>query len=327
MKNISIIGSGSWGAALAIHCAKMGHNVKIWSFSQEEADIINNEHKCKFLPMVTMPENILCTTNIEEAVRGCDMILHVTPSKFTRDTVKKYKEYVENQPIIICSKGFESSTLYTLNDVVREELPDAKIGVFTGPSHAEEVSIGIPTAIVIASQSLDVQYMVQDTLMNENMRIYTSSDVKGAELGGALKNIIAFCAGIVAELKMGDNTIAALITRGLTEISRLGVAMGGNHNTFYGLSGLGDLIVTCLSEHSRNRRAGRCIGRGLTVEETKKEVGMTIESIDNIEVAYKLAKKYNIDMPIVNTVYDVLFNGLKPREAVTLLMTRDKKCE
>ena len=327
MKNISIIGSGSWGAALAIHCAKMGHNVKIWSFSQEEADIINNEHKCKFLPMATMPENILCTTNIEEAVKGSDMILHVTPSKFTRDTVKKYKEYVENQPIIICSKGFESSTLYTLNDVVREELPDAKIGVFTGPSHAEEVSIGIPTAIVIASQSLDVQYMVQDTLMNENMRIYTSSDVKGAELGGALKNIIAFCAGIVAELKMGDNTIAALITRGLTEISRLGVAMGGNHNTFYGLSGLGDLIVTCLSEHSRNRRAGRCIGRGLTVEETKKEVGMTIESIDNIEVAYKLAKKYNIDMPIVNTVYDVLFNGLKPREAVTLLMTRDKKCE
>ena len=327
MKNISIIGSGSWGAALAIHCAKMGHNVKIWSFSQEEADIINNEHKCKFLPMATMPENILCTTNIEEAVKGSDMILHVTPSKFTRDTVKKYKEYVENQPIIICSKGFESSTLYTLNDVVREELPDAKIGVFTGPSHAEEVSIGIPTAIVIASQSLDVQYMVQDTLMNENMRIYTSSDVKGAELGGALKNIIAFCAGIVAELKMGDNTIAALITRGLTEISRLGVAMGGNHNTFYGLSGLGDLIVTCLSEHSRNRRAGRCIGRGLSVEETKKEIGMTIESIDNIEVAYKLAKKYNIDMPIVNTVYDVLFNGLKPREAVTLLMTRDKKCE
>lgn len=327
MRNISIIGSGSWGAALAIHCAKMGHNVKIWSFSQEEADIINNEHKCKFLPMAIMPENILCTTNIEEAVKGSDMILHVTPSKFTRDTVKKYKEYIENQPIIICSKGFESSTLYTLNDVVREELPDAKIGVFTGPSHAEEVSIGIPTAIVIASQSLDVQYMVQDTLMNENMRIYTSSDVKGAELGGALKNIIAFCAGIVAELKMGDNTIAALITRGLTEISRLGVAMGGNHNTFYGLSGLGDLIVTCLSEHSRNRRAGRCIGRGLTVEETKKEVGMTIESIDNIEVAYKLAKKYNIDMPIVNTVYDVLFNGLKPREAVTLLMTRDKKCE
>lgn len=327
MKDICIIGSGSWGAALAIHAAKMGHKVRLWSYSKDEADMINNEHKCKFLPMATIPETVECTTDIKEAVTGSEMILHVTPSKFTRETVKKYKEYLENQPIILCSKGFESSTLYTLEDVVKEEIPNAKIGVFTGPSHAEEVSIGVPTAIVIASQSLDVQYLVQDTFMNENLRIYTSSDTKGAELGGALKNIIAFCAGIVAELNMGDNTFAALITRGLSEISRLGVAMGGNHNTFYGLSGLGDLIVTCLSEHSRNRRAGRCIGRGLTIEETKKEVGMTIESIDNIEVAYKLSKKYNIEMPIVNTVYDVLYNGLKPKDAVIKLMTRDKKCE
>ena len=327
MKKICIIGSGSWGAALAIHAAKMGHGVKLWSFSEDEKELINKEHKCKFLPMATMPENIVCTTDIKEAVEESDLILHVTPSKFTRETLKKYKMYVKDQPIILCSKGFEASTLYTLNEVVHEELPTAKIGVFTGPSHAEEVSLGVPTAIVIASQSIDVQYLVQDTFMNENLRIYTSSDVKGAELGGALKNIIAFCAGIVAELNMGDNTFAALITRGLTEISRLGVAMGGNHNTFYGLSGLGDLIVTCLSEHSRNRRAGRCIGRGLSVEETKKEVGMTIESIDNIEVAYKLAKKYNIEMPIVNTVYDVLYNGLKPKDAVTMLMTREKKCE
>lgn len=327
MKKICIIGSGSWGAALAIHAAKMGHEVNLWSYSQEEADMINNEHKCKFLPMATIPEGVKCTTDIEDAIRESDMILHVTPSKFTRETVKKYKMYVKDQPIILCSKGFEASTLYTLEDVVKEEIPTAKIGVFTGPSHAEEVSLGIPTAIVIASQSLDVQYLVQDTFMNENMRIYTSSDTKGAELGGALKNIIAFCAGIIAELDMGDNTFAALITRGLNEISRLGVALGGNHNTFYGLSGLGDLIVTCLSEHSRNRKAGRCIGRGLTIEETKKEVGMTIESIDNIEVAYKLAQKYNIEMPIVNTVYDVLYNGLKPREAVVKLMTRDKKCE
>ena len=327
MKRISIIGSGSWGSALAIHAANLGHEVKLWSFSEEEKDLINNEHKCKFLPKATMPENIKCTTDIKEAVEGSDMILHVTPSKFTRETIKKYKMHVKEQPIIICSKGFEASTLYTLNEVVHEELPNAKIGVLTGPSHAEEVSLGIPTAIVIASQNIEVQYLIQDTFMNEKMRIYTSSDVKGAELGGALKNIIAFCAGIIAELNMGDNTFAALITRGLTEISRLGVAMGGNHNTFYGLSGLGDLIVTCLSEHSRNRKAGRCIGRGLTIDETKKEVGMTIESIDNIEVAHKLAKKYNIDMPIVNTVYDVLYNGLRPKEAVTMLMTREKKCE
>ena len=327
MKNICIIGSGSWGCALAIHAANMGHSVKIWSFCQEEADLINNERKCKFLPMADMPNNIICTTNIKEAVEGSDMVLHVTPSKFTREIVKKYKDYISLQPIILCSKGFEASTLYTLNEVVNEEIPNAKIGVFTGPSHAEEVSLNIPTAIVIASQSLEVQNLVQNTFMNETMRIYTSSDVKGAELGGALKNIIAFCAGIIAELNMGDNTFAALITRGLTEISRLGVALGGNHNTFYGLSGLGDLIVTCLSEHSRNRKAGRCIGRGLSIEETKKEVGMTIESIDNIEVAYKLSKKYNIEMPIVSMVYDVLYNGLKPREAVLKLMTRDKKCE
>ena len=327
MKNISIIGSGSWGAALAIHAANLGNKVKLWSFSESEKDLINDEHKCKFLPKATMPENILCTTDIKEAVAGSDMILHVTPSKFTRDTLKKYKMYVKDQPIILCSKGFEASTLYTLNEVVHEELPNAKIGVLTGPSHAEEVSLGVPTAIIIASQSIEVQYLVQDTLMNDKLRIYTSSDVKGAELGGALKNIIAFCAGIIAELNMGDNTFAALITRGLTEMSRLGVAMGGNHNTFYGLSGLGDLIVTCLSEHSRNRKAGRCIGRGLTIEETREEVGMTIESIDNIEVAHKLAQKYNIEMPIVNTVYDVLYNGLKPQEAVKMLMTREKKCE
>ena len=327
MKNICIIGSGSWGVALAIHAAKMGNKVKIWSFAEEEADLINNEKKCKFLPDAVIPDGVVCTTNIKEAIEGSDMILHVTPSKFTRDTIKKYKDFVKDQPVIICSKGFEANTLYTLSQVASEEMPNVKIGVLTGPSHAEEVSLEVPTAIVIASKHIDIQYEVQDTFMNENMRIYTTSDVRGAELGGALKNIIAFCAGIIAELNMGDNTFAALITRGLTEISRLGVARGGNHNTFYGLSGLGDLIVTCLSEHSRNRRAGRCIGRGLSIEETKKEVGMTIESIDNIEVAYQLAHKYNIEMPIVNTVYNVLFNELKPQDAVIKLMTRQKKCE
>lgn len=327
MKNICIIGSGSWGCALAIHAAKMGHQVKLWSFAQDEADLINKEKKCKFLPMATMPENIYCTTNIKEAVEGSDMILHVTPSKFFRDTLKKYKEYITTQPVIICSKGFELATLSTLSDVAQEEIPNVKIGAFSGPSHAEEVSLGIPTAIVIASKHYDVQYQVQDAFMNENMRVYTSTDIQGVELGGALKNIIAFCAGITAELDLGDNTFAALITRGLTEIARLGVAMGGEHNTFYGLSGLGDLIVTSLSEHSRNRKAGRCIGRGLTLEETKKEVGMTIESIDNIEVAHELAKKYNIEMPIVETVYNVLYHGLQPREAVLKLMTREKKCE
>lgn len=327
MKKICIIGSGSWGCALAIHLAKMGHQVKIWSFMQEEADLINNEKKCKFLPMAVIPENIYCTTDIKEAVEGTEIILHVTPSKFFRDTLKKYKEYITMQPVIICSKGFELETLSTLSDVVKDEVPNVKVGAFSGPSHAEEVSLGIPTAIVVASKNYEVQCLVQDTFMNESMRVYTTNDLQGVELGGALKNIIAFCAGISAELNLGDNTFAALITRGLTEIARLGVAMGGEHNTFYGLSGLGDLIVTCSSEHSRNRKAGRCIGRGLSLEETRKEVGMTIESIDNIEVAYKLSKKYNIEMPIVETVYDVLYNNLQPKEAVLKLMTREKKSE
>lgn len=310
-----------------IHAANLGNEVTMWAHSDEEYRQINENRKTKYLPNAIIPETIKCTKSLEEAIKNSELIFHVTPSKYTRETMKKYKQYITDQPVIICSKGFESSTLYTLSEVATDEMPNAKIGVFSGPSHAEEVSVGIPTAIVIASKYIDVLYNVQDALMDENLRIYTSTDVKGVELGGALKNIMAFCAGIAAELKLGDNTFAALITRGLTEISRLGVAMGGNHNTFYGLSGLGDLIVTCLSEHSRNRRAGKCIGRGLTVEETRKEIGMVVESFDNIEVTYKLSKKYNIEMPIVNTVYDILYNGLEPAKAVKLLMTREKKSE
>ena len=310
-----------------IHAANLGNEVTMWAHSDEEYRQINENRKTKYLPNAIIPGTIKCTKSLEEAIKNSELIFHVTPSKYTRETMKKYKQYITDQPVIICSKGFEASTLYTLSEVATDEMPNAKIGVFSGPSHAEEVSVGIPTAIVIASKYIDVLYNVQDALMDENLRIYTSTDVKGVELGGALKNIMAFCTGIAAELKLGDNTFAALITRGLTEISRLGVAMGGNHNTFYGLSGLGDLIVTCLSEHSRNRRAGKCIGRGLTVEETRKEIGMVVESFDNIEVTYKLSKKYNIEMPIVNAVYDILYNGLNPREAVTKLMTREKKAE
>lgn len=310
-----------------IHAANLGNEVTMWAHSDEEYRQINENRKTKYLPNAIIPGTIKCTKSLEEAIKNSELIFHVTPSKYTRETMKKYKQYITDQPVIICSKGFEASTLYTLSEVATDEMPNAKIGVFSGPSHAEEVSVGIPTAIVIASKYIDVLYNVQDALMDENLRIYTSTDVKGVELGGALKNIMAFCAGIAAELKLGDNTFAALITRGLTEISRLGVAMGGNHNTFYGLSGLGDLIVTCLSEHSRNRRAGKCIGRGLTVEETRKEIGMVVESFDNIEVTYKLSKKYNIEMPIVNTVYDILYNGLEPAKAVKLLMTREKKSE
>ena len=325
--NIAIIGSGSWGVALAIHLAKLGNKIKIWSFSEEEKDLINNEKKCKFLPNVVIPDGIQCTTSYEEAINGSEFIIHVTPSKFTRNIVKEYKQYVTNQPIVICSKGFEKDSMLTLDEVIQEEMPNSKIAVLSGPSHAEEVSVAIPTVLVVASKYDSVLKLVQDTFISNKMRIYTSRDVKGVELGGALKNIIAFCAGVAAGIGLGDNTFAALITRGLSELSRLGVALGGQKDTLYGLSGLGDLIVTCLSEHSRNRKAGKLIGQGLSLEETKKEVGMTIESIDNIEVAYELGKLHNIEMPIVEAVYGILYKGLKPNEAVDMLMNRSKKSE
>ncbi len=327
MKKIAIIGSGSWGVALATHLARCGNEVKIWSFDQEEKRIINEERKCKFLPGLEIHKNIMCSNNFKEVIQEAEFILHVTPSKFTREVFKQYKPLVGNKPIIICSKGFEKESLKTLDEVILDELPTAKIGVLSGPSHAEEVSIAVPTVLVFASKQDELLEMIQDTFMCNEMRIYTSKDVKGVELGGALKNIIAFCAGVAAGIGLGDNTFAALITRGLSELTRLGVKLGGEKQTFYGLSGLGDLIVTCLSEHSRNRKAGKLIGQGKTLQETQKEVGMVIESIDNIEVAYELSKIHKIDMPIVETVYQVIYEKLNPQEAVKKLMTRDKKSE
>ena len=327
MKNIAIIGSGSWGVALATHLARGGNKIKLWSFDEEEKRLINEERICKFLPGLVIHENIECSNNFEEVIKDAEFILHVTPSKFTRSTFKQYKQYVGNKPVIICSKGFEKETLKTLDEVIIDELPTAKVGVLSGPSHAEEVSIAVPTVLVVASQHDYILKLIQDTFMSDEMRIYTSRDVKGVELGGALKNIIAFCAGVAAGIGLGDNTFAALITRGLNELARLGVKLGGEKETLYGLSGLGDLIVTCLSENSRNRRAGKLIGQGKTLEETKKEVGMVIESIDNIEVAYELCKLHGIDMPIVETVYQVIYENLEPQEAVKKLMTRNKKSE
>ena len=328
MKNFAIIGSGSWGTALGIYLKKRGHNVKIWSFSEDEIRAINDERRCVFLPNVEIPEGLKCSSDFEEVLIDADIILHVTPSKFVRNTIKNYKNFVkENQIVLMCSKGFEAETEYTLDQVMEEELPGIKTGILSGPSHAEEVSRDIPTAMVIASRHKDVREIVAEEFKSETMRLYTSEDVRGVELGGALKNIIAFCAGISVGLNQGDNTFAALLSRGLVEIARLGVAMGGEEKTFYGLTGLGDLIVTCGSIHSRNRKAGELIGKGLSIEETKKEVGMTIESIDNIEVAYKLAQKYGIEMPITEKVYEVLYKGLSPEEATNMLMTRDQKSE
>ena len=329
MKSIAIIGSGSWGVALGIHLANLNNNVKLWSFSEEECNMINREKRCKFLPKAVIPDNVECYTDFKTVIEDTDFILQVTPSKFTRDTVKQYKEYVnpKKQPIIVCSKGFESDTMKTLDEVIQDEIPNARVGALSGPSHAEEVSLLIPTLLVIASHDERLLRDIQDTFLSETMRVYTSRDIKGVELGGALKNILAFCAGVAAGINLGDNTFAALITRGLTELSRLGVELGGRKETFYGLTGLGDLIVTCLSEHSRNRKAGMLIGQGKTLEETKIEVGMTIECIDNIEVAYNLAKLHGVEMPILECVYKVLYEKLEPKVALNILMTRGKKSE
>ena len=326
-KNVAVVGSGSWGMALANHLAEMGNAVKVWSFTEEEKNLINNERKCMFIPDMVLDEKIYCSNDVVEVVKDADYIFHVTPSKVTRNVFKQYKDYVKDKPIVICSKGLENATLKTLDEVMLEELPSAKIAAFSGPSYATEVVKHIPTAIILASKHDDVLDEVSSLLMNEYMRIYKSRDVVGVEVGGALKNIIAFCAGICAELNFGTNAQSALITRGLAEITRLGVKMGADKSTFFGLSGLGDLILTCSSDESRNRRAGRLIGKGKTIEEAKKEIGMTIESVENIEVAKKLAEKYDVEMPIVNAAYDVLYNNLKPQDAVNKLMTRAIKFE
>ena len=326
-KNVAVVGSGSWGMALANHLTEMGNDVKVWSFTEEEKNLINNERKCMFIPDMVLDEKIYCSNDVVEVVKDADYIFHVTPSKVTRNVFKQYKDYVKDKPIVICSKGLENATLKTLDEVMLEELPTAKIAAFSGPSYATEVVKHIPTAIILASKHDDVLDEVSSLLMNEYMRIYKSRDVVGVEVGGALKNIIAFCAGICAELNFGTNAEAALITRGLAEITRLGEKMGADKNTFFGLSGLGDLILTCSSDESRNRRAGRLIGKGKTIEEAKKEIGMTIESVENIEVAKKLAEKYDVEMPIVNAAYDVLYNNLKPQDAVNKLMTRAIKFE
>lgn len=326
-KKIAIIGSGSWGCAMSNHLAELGNDVLIWSFTEEEKNLINNEHKCKFIPELKMNSKIRCSNDIKEVVENADYIIHISPSKFTRNIFKSYKDYVKDKPVIICSKGFEDNTLFTLDEVLKDEMPSVRVAALSGPSYATEVANHIPTAIILASKDEEILNEIPKELSDETMRIYKSKDILGVELGGSLKNIIAFCSGICAELGFGTNAEAALITRGLAEIARLGKKMGADEKTFYGLSGLGDLILTCSSDESRNRRAGRLIGKGLTIDEAKKQIGQTIESVDNIQIAKKLADKYDVEMPIVNAVYDVLFNGLKPREAGKRLMLRELKFE
>ena len=329
MKKISVIGAGSWGTALACLLNDNQHNVTIWSIDKNEVEMLTTyrEQKEK-LAGVKVADEIKITADLKEALTDKDIVVMAVPSIFVRSTAKKMAEVMSGSPIIVnVAKGIEEDTLMTLTDIIKEELPEYQVAVLSGPSHAEEVGRKIPTTCVVGASDKETCEILQDVFMNQVFRVYTSSDVLGIELGGALKNVIALAAGINDGLGYGDNSKAALMTRGIAEISRLGVKMGAKMETFYGLSGIGDLIVTCSSKHSRNRNAGYYIGKGMSYEEAMKEVTMVVEGVYSAKAAYALSKKYDSPLPIIEQVNKVLFEQKAPTEAVTELFLRDKKME
>jgi glycerol-3-phosphate dehydrogenase (NAD(P)+) len=329
MADYSVIGAGSWGTALARVLAKNGHQVTVWSIMEDEIAMLSEkrEHLTK-LPGVKLPENICFTTDLQQAVTGKDMLVLAVPSPYTRSTAKSMAPFVqEGQLIVNVAKGIEDVTYMTLTDIIEQEIPQATVAVLSGPSHAEEVGKDMPTTLVAGAYKKEIAEYIQNAFMCDFIRVYTSPDVLGIELGGALKNVVALAAGMADGLGCGDNTKAALITRGIAEIARLGVAMGGKLESFTGLTGIGDLIVTCSSMHSRNRKAGMLIGQGYTYEQAMDEVKMVVEGVYSAKAAAGLAQKYNISMPIVQEVNDILFGGKPASEAVKDLMFRDKRSE
>lgn len=328
MAKISILGGGSWGIALAVLLHKNGHKVTVWSALKTEIEMLKENHEHKMLPGVKLPEDALFTMDDREAVEGQDLLVMAVASSFTRRTANRLANMVApGQKILNVAKGIEEESLMTLSEIIEQEIPQADVAVLSGPSHAEEVGRGIPTTIVVGAKSKATAEYIQNLFMNEVFRVYISPDILGMELGGALKNVVALAAGIADGLGYGDNTKAALITRGITEIARLGTAMGGRFETFCGLTGIGDLIVTCASMHSRNRRAGILIGQGKTMEEAMAEVQMVVEGVYSAKAAMGLARKYDVQLPIIEQVNAVLFEGKSADSAVKDLMLRDKKVE
>lgn len=327
MMKIGIIGAGSFGVSLAKHLKENGNEVLIWANSKETKDLINEKGQSKYLPGVNI-SGIKASNSLKEVIDGASLIIHVTPSKYFRKVLKEYKEYVkDDQKIIICSKGIEKESKKTLEEVLKEELPNISYGVLSGPSHAEEVARNMETVIVCASEDEKLIKLVMEAFDGERIRIYGSKDVIGVALGGVLKNIIAVSAGIAYGLNKGDNALTAIITRGLVELSRFAEKLGADPKTIYGLSGLGDLIVTCLSEYSRNRKAGILLSKGYTKEEIEKELGMVVEGFDNIDAVYEMSKELNIDTPITDEVYKILHGETTVNVAVKNLMTRKNKYE
>ena len=329
MASIGVIGAGSWGTALAVLLCGNGHEVTLWSIIEDEVHTLQTKRENPDkLPGVKLPEKIEVTSDLEKAVLGKPVLVLAVPSPYVRSTAHTMKPYVaEGQIIVNVAKGIEEDSLKTLSQVIEEEIPQALVAVMSGPSHAEEVGRGIPTTIVVGAHDRKTAEYLQGIFMNEVFRVYTSPDVLGIELGAALKNVVALAAGIADGLGYGDNTKAALITRGIAEIARLGTAMGGKVETFSGLSGIGDLIVTCASMHSRNRRAGILIGKGYSYEEAMKEVKMVVEGVYSAKAAVRLAEKCGVQLPIIEQVNAVLFEGKRADEAVKDLMLRDKKIE
>lgn len=329
MASVGVIGAGSWGTALALLLHKNGHQVTVWSIHEEEVKMLSEkrEHETK-LPGVKIPPDMFFTADMEEAVKGKNFIVLAVPSPHTRNTARNMCPYIKDGQIIVdVAKGIEESTLMTLSQQIEQEIPQADVAVLSGPSHAEEVGRGLPTTVVIGAKTKKTAEYLQSMFMNEVFRVYISPDILGMELGGSLKNVIALAAGIADGMGYGDNTKAALITRGIAEIARLGVRMGGAVESFTGLTGIGDLIVTCASVHSRNRKAGYLMGQGKTMQEAMDEVKMVVEGVYSTKAAVKLGEKYGVSLPIINKVNEVLFEGKNPRDAVNELMLRDSKAE
>lgn len=323
---ITVLGAGTWGTALTILLAENKHEVTIWSkLPKEIEELDKNRSAIKNLPGAVLPESVVCTTNLEEALAGTEMIVMAVASVYIRETAKRISSMIPQGMIIVnVAKGIEEATLKTLTEVIEDEIPQAEVAVLSGPSHAEEVSRKIPTTIVAGAGKKEVADKIQDTFMTDFFRVYTSPDVIGIELGGSLKNVIALAAGVLDGAGFGDNTKAALMTRGIAEISRLGIAMGGKYETFAGLSGMGDLMVTCTSKHSRNRNAGVLIGQGKTAKEAMEEVNQVVEGVHSAKAAFLLGEKYQVELPIVEQVNKVLFDEKPVKEAIYDLLIREK---
>ena len=326
---LAVIGSGSWGTAITSLLAAKGYEVFLWSWKKEECERLACDHENKeFLPGVKLEGNITFSNDIKYCIADAQIIVLATPSHAIRSTAKEISKHIKPEQILLnISKGLEPDTLKRLSEVINEEIPNVRLAIMSGPSHAEEVGHSMATANVVASNDVTIPTFVQDIFMSPNFRVYTSDDILGVEIGGATKNVIALAAGIAIGLGCGDNTCAALMTRGIAEISRLGIAMGAKSETFSGLTGIGDLIVTCMSKHSRNRSAGILIGKGKSLKEATDEVHMVVEGVNACAAAYELAKKYNVSMPITECVYNILFKNMSVKNAVPLLMGREKRAE